>query len=97
MKQIKNYENYYICEDGKVFSKNIDSFMECRLIGIGYLGINLCKNNKYETKYIHRLVAETFIPNPKNKLTVNHINGIKIDNRIENNTIRYFILLFWKT
>lgn len=38
----------------------------------------------YKNKFIHRLVAETFIPNTNNKLQINHINGNKFDNRIEN-------------
>jgi len=53
-------------------------------IHFGYCVINLFKDNKSHYKRVHRLVAEAFIPNPNKKPCVNHINGIKTDNRIEN-------------
>ena len=50
----------------------------------GYLSVVLAKDGETRTSPIHRLVAETFIPNPQNLNTVHHINGNHQDNRVEN-------------
>lgn len=50
----------------------------------GYCYVGLRKNGVKATFAIHQLVAQTFLDNPENKPTVNHINGIKTDNNISN-------------
>ncbi len=50
----------------------------------GHLFVNLSKNNTVKQLSVHRLVAFAFIENPENKLCVNHLNGEKKDNRVEN-------------
>ncbi len=90
MKDIKQFEKKYaITKDGRVWSYPKYTLKSgCwRKSGFdknGYLIIPLWKENKQYIRKIHRLVAEAFIPNPKNKPQVNHKNGIKNDNRIEN-------------
>jgi len=51
----------------------------------GYKRISLANGkNKRKDYFVHRLIAETFIPNTENKPFVNHLNGFTLDNRIEN-------------
>lgn len=81
---IIGYDNYIIYEDGRVFNKKFGRFLKLGLNSHGYLHVILYKNNKAKNFNIHRLVAQYFIPNPGEKTCVDHINGIKTDNRIEN-------------
>ena len=50
----------------------------------GYLVVWLSRNGKVKAHTVHRLIAKTFIENPKNLYCVNHKNGNKTDNRVEN-------------
>ena len=52
--------------------------------GKGYRYVTISVSKKRNNHYVHRLVAEFFLPNPKNLPVVNHINGNKADNRVEN-------------
>lgn len=52
--------------------------------GRGYLFVNLSMHNKQYRKYVHRIVAETFISNENNKPTINHKDGNRANNNVEN-------------
>lgn len=55
-----------------------------RNAGNGYMILNISINGKQATKLVHRLVAQTFIPNPDNLPDVNHKNCVRDDNRVGN-------------
>ena len=67
--QIQDFPNYFITTDGEVISKG--KKLSQRIGKQGYAYVNLYNEFGRKTKKIHRLVAETFIPNPKNLLQVN--------------------------
>lgn len=87
MKEIKGFEGRYsITKDGQVYSHLSNRFLnKCvRKTGVKYPIISLTKNGITKGFCIHRLLAETFIPNPKKLTHVDHINMNPSDNRIEN-------------
>lgn len=93
---IPNYANYQISSIGRVKSlektwfwgryktprtepEKLLSFTTYR-----YAMVVLCRDGKATTYGVHRLVAQSFLPNPENKPQINHKNGVKTDNRVEN-------------
>ena len=86
MKQFRDTP-YYVTEDGDVYrnGKKLKSFNN----GEGYLFLTIYHNKTRKAFYIHRIVAECYIPNPNNLPEVNHNDGNKSNNNISN--------LYWCT
>ena len=84
MKELEKYKGYFIDESGNLFSTKSNKYIKHRLSKFGYIRVGIYHNGKSKQLFIHRLLAETFIPNPENKKDVNHINGIKSDFSLEN-------------
>lgn len=95
MKLIKDYTAYKITKDGKVLtcfkpktSKMSDSWRELKQVydkSSGYLLVTLCDGKgRRQNKRVHRLLMETFVPNPNNYPQINHIDGNKLNNNLSN-------------
>lgn len=86
-KEIEGYNNdYFITEDGDVISvkRGKKILLKKRVNSRGYYYVNLCKNGKYESICIHRLVGIYFVENNNGFNVLNHIDGNKLNNRYDN-------------
>jgi hypothetical protein len=86
-RDIDGFPRYEISNTGLVRNKRTKQVRKTKISHKGYEILTLFKGDSgkiYGTKAIHRLMAESFISNPEEKPQVNHINGIKTDNRLEN-------------
>ena len=100
LKEIKGFPNYFVSNSGEVYSKticsrnklgNLKKLKQC-IDTTGYPFVNLHKNKKLFKRHVHRLIAEAFIPNPKNKSDVNRISNLEWNTRSENIKHSYRIL-----
>lgn len=85
--EIKDFEGYFINEKTEILTKKrngIEKKLKQGLSGCGYLNVVLMKDGKRIAKKTHRLMAETFLEKPSGKDHVNHKDGNKKNNFIEN-------------
>lgn len=83
LRQIED-KPYYVTPDGRVWSERSKKFLKPAKTHGGYLFVHLWEKNKGEMRFVHRLVAEAFIANPEQKEQVNHVDGDKTNNAVEN-------------
>jgi hypothetical protein len=78
------FENYVVYPDGRIWSDYKKDFLVPQDNGTGYLKVLLRINGKPQNRYVHRLVATAFLPKPFGFDEVNHIDGNKKNNTVEN-------------
>ena len=80
----EDYPLYKINRSGEVKSSLTNKIIKPAKLKTGYMCVGLRKDGKSYTVRLHRLLAKAFIPNTENKPHVDHINGIRDDNRLVN-------------
>ena len=85
IKEVTGFPKYLIDTNGNIYNKRTMKKLKDRDNGRGYRAVCLYNSEgKMVHKYVHRLVAETFIPNPNNLPEVNHIDENKANNSVDN-------------
>lgn len=81
---LEEYKNYEVSSLGKIKNCTSNKILKPRVLESGYLLMYLGANGIYKNFYLHRLVALAFLPNPNNFTDVDHIDGNKFNNAIDN-------------
>lgn len=85
MREIKGYEGIYaISKTATIINLKTNKIRTPSIGNHGYHSVDLYKNNQRKTFLVHRLMAETFLDNHESKKTVNHKDGNKINNTLDN-------------
>ena len=84
MKPIKDFDNYEIDTEGNVYNIITKKVLKGSIGENGYKYYRLSKNGQKKMFYAHRLVAETYLSNPDNLPVVNHLDGNKLNNNVNN-------------
>jgi hypothetical protein len=84
MKEIEGFKGYHITKDGRVWSDKTKRYLRTTKCGSGYFMVGLSNSGSVKPMSIHRLVAKSYIPNPEGKATVNHKDGDKMNNCVDN-------------
>lgn len=83
-KKIEDYDNYFIYDNGDVLNTSTNKILQGSIGESGYKYYRLSKNNTKQMFYAHRLVAQYFLDNPNNLPIVNHKDGNKLNNNVDN-------------
>lgn len=86
MKNLKEwgYPHYCVTKEGQVYSLYSNKFLKVSTTKAGYYMVTLCEDTVKTNILVHRLIATAYLDNLEDKPCVNHKDGIKTNNQVEN-------------
>lgn len=83
LKQIKGFPNYFVSDEGYVVGAR-GNVLKVDLNKAGYQRVSLCSDGVVTRRFVHRIVAETFLEHNEDNPIINHIDGNKLNNCVSN-------------